>query len=980
MALPRGGEIISCNIRWLLFIALLSSAIIFPALGFSASYESGGGGETVSISSWMDLDPSSILREETSMRGDSLGQSVYLSGLNSNRKDQVLSCKSGPSSYIAVSSSQGSESLAMAGKISLSGKSLDADQNSAITGRGSVHLEMARDKDRLLQDAELEDGGMSTAQGMAAFGGELNAYGGISLQGSGTLNALARDDLCSNSFQAATKSDGPAQGTIKGAVLTSIGSPAITLEAISATGDCVKFESSASNPQGSYASSSEDNCVDEPLHKEQGALVADGLMSIVWKAGGSGTITPIDEVWASTDGTKSISNRISGYGDRWNISRDATYGTDYVYLTQDLINQGQNGSSYLDACLLAGARNNGEMLYAYNDLHAKGTVYGTQMAGADASKAYVSQSLYLTGSIQGNTAASSQPSNDYSWVIPLASNAQNLKIDATASASNSAGTETYHRTMAALDIQGMADSMAAQSWSNYLNGYVSHASGSFSQPGWGDLCTSAKTVKAAMSDLELTSNSTEAMAYTYTKNASGIRSALGISVREAGKASKVSKLETHLYSHAYPESDHHSQGEYVSTDSTGLSGVGMELTLGRWDESTGSGKVAYNSKSTYQSFRATDISVLGPGGYSWDKLWQVPQRSATPITAVPWGIKTMYANSGLTRTSGGQGVDVAVIDAGADTLCQDLVMRMEDYADSRGPGEYGGQNSDPYGHGTHVSGTIVADGGFDGEGIWGMAPEADLHIYKVDFTIPDVARGIYRSTDLGADIISISLGDWMNSPNATDSQWNAAIDYAVANKALVVAAAGNGLSSDPTLIYPARYSNVVGVGAVDQNGYARWRSSPGYNDGDGIIGPGEVMFGAPGYDILSTTPSWSNIMGYSPYYGTSSGTSMATPHITGVAAKLLSESLCNGADARDILGTMQGYARNNDVKYVRVTSDASGYRDRAASYANTLSGAPAKYYGSISSFMDGTIHLLKILDGDDCLTGLGIPRLPSGTA
>ncbi|HWQ19713.1 MAG TPA: S8 family serine peptidase, partial [Methanotrichaceae archaeon] len=770
------------------------------------------------------------------------------------------------------------------------------------------------------------------------------------------------------------------QGTIKGAVLASIGSPAITIGSISATGDSVKFQSSASNPQGSYSSSSEDNGVDEPLHKEQGALVADGLISIAWKAGGSGAITPIDESWASTDGTKSITNRVSGYGDRWNISRDATYGTDYVYLTEDLINQGSIGSSYLDTSLLAGARNNGETLYAYNDIHARGSVHGTQMAGADVSKAYVSESLYLTGSIQGNTAASSQPSNDYSWVIPLASNAQNLKIDASASASNDAGTETYHRTRATLDLQGTADSMIAVSRSSYLNQYGSYSLGSLSSPGWGDLSASAKTVKAAVSDLELTSNSSAAKAYTYTTNSSGICSSLGISVDKAGGAGNVSKLETHLYSHAYPANDHNSQEEYVSTDSTGLSGDGMVLTLGRLDRTTGSGKVIHTSKSTYQNFRATDISVLGPKGYIWDKLWQIPQRSVTPSTTVPWGIKAMYANSGLKRTSGGQGVDVAVIDAGADTLNQDLVMRMEDYADSRGPGEYGDSSSDTYGHGTHVSGTIAADGGFDGNGIWGMAPEADLHIYKMNFSNQDVARGIYRSTDLGADIISMSLGDWLNSPNATDVQWNAAIDYAVANDVLVVAAAGNGLSRDPTIIYPARYANVVGVGAVDQNGYALWWSSPGYNDGDGIIDPGDVMFAAPGYNILSTTPSWSTLMGYSQYYGTSSGTSMATPHVSGEAAKLLSESLCRGLSARDILDTMQGYARKNDVKYVRITSDAASQRDLASSYASTLSGAPAKYYRSIGSFMDGLSHVLKILDGDDCLTGLGIPRLPSGTA
>ncbi len=303
-------------------------------------------------------------------------------------------------------------------------------------------------------------------------------------------------------------------------------------------------------------------------------------------------------------------------------------------------------------------------------------------------------------------------------------------------------------------------------------------------------------------------------------------------------------------------------------------------------------------------------------------------------------------------------------DTGTDTLHPDLVMRIEDWANAAGPGEYGTIDSDPHGHGTHVAGIIVADGNFNGNGIWGMAPEADLHVYQTNLGYDDIAHAIYRSTDLGTDIISMSLG----GPCMTTNLLNA-IKYADANGVMLVAAAGNGLPRcTPYIAYPAAGELVIAVGAVDVNGDALWWTSPGYNDGDEIIESNEVAFGAPGESICSTYPS------YKGYYAYMSGTSMATPYIAGTAAKVWSENRCHGASADDIRAIMEGYARQNDVVKVKITSNAKNYQSDVNDHRDH------EYYDAIYPLLTspGSYHL-TILDGDDCLTGLGIPKLPAGT-
>ena len=244
-----------------------------------------------------------------------------------------------------------------------------------------------------------------------------------------------------------------------------------------------------------------------------------------------------------------------------------------------------------------------------------------------------------------------------------------------------------------------------------------------------------------------------------------------------------------------------------------------------------------------------------------------------PDNQYPWGI--VKVNGG----SGGYGVKVAVLDTGVDTDHPDLQANIIDCVskvthfvpDSK-------SCEDGHGHGTHVSGTILANGGPEGKGIYGVVPEASLMTVKVCDRRgwcygDDIAAGIYYAADNGANIISMSLGG-----DTPDSQILEAIDYATDKGVLIVAAAGNDGPEDGSIDYPAAYVKVIAVGAIDINELVPDWSSRGINDGDYIIEEKEVEFGAPGVDIESTYNDGC--------YAYMSGTSMATPHVSGLAAKL----------------------------------------------------------------------------------------------
>lgn len=256
---------------------------------------------------------------------------------------------------------------------------------------------------------------------------------------------------------------------------------------------------------------------------------------------------------------------------------------------------------------------------------------------------------------------------------------------------------------------------------------------------------------------------------------------------------------------------------------------------------------------------------------------------ATPSDQTPYGIEQVYNNSNITSTSGGAGVDIAILDTGVYREHPDLVNRVVQCKDFTLGGPFNtkikdGSCEDKNGHGTHVAGIALADAGSDGLGIYGVAPEAGLFAYKVcgnDGSCwgDDIAKGIEVATDSGAEIISMSLGG--DSP---DSQIKAAIDYAVGKGLLVIAAAGNDGPELGSIDYPAAYANVVAVAAIDSVKRVADFSSRGIDDGDDSISEKEVEFAAAGVGVEST---WID-----GGYRKLDGTSMSTPHVSGLAAKL----------------------------------------------------------------------------------------------
>lgn len=238
-----------------------------------------------------------------------------------------------------------------------------------------------------------------------------------------------------------------------------------------------------------------------------------------------------------------------------------------------------------------------------------------------------------------------------------------------------------------------------------------------------------------------------------------------------------------------------------------------------------------------------------------------PQQPSQPI---PWGVDRIDAEK-VWNTTTADTIKVAVIDSGIDLDHPDLQANIK-----------GGVNTiysffsadDDNGHGSHVAGTIAAIN--NTVGAVGVGHKIDLYAIKVlnstgSGYISDIIEGIQWSINNKMNIINLSLG---SSSNVT-----ALHDAVIAAKnagIVVIAAAGNSGPSDNSVLYPAKYPEVIAVTAMNSsNGQPSWSSR----------GP-EADITAPGDSIYSTYKNKG--------YATMSGTSMAAPHVAGAAALVLS--------------------------------------------------------------------------------------------
>lgn len=187
---------------------------------------------------------------------------------------------------------------------------------------------------------------------------------------------------------------------------------------------------------------------------------------------------------------------------------------------------------------------------------------------------------------------------------------------------------------------------------------------------------------------------------------------------------------------------------------------------------------------------------------------------------------------------------------------------------------------DNRGHGTQVAGLINASN--SDEGIQGVHPDASLYAVQVldengRGSFSTVTAGICAAVDRDVDVIVLGFGGSQRSLAVRD-----ACRYAAANDTLVVAAAGNSGPLENSVGYPAAFDSVLAVSAIDQNDDIASFSSRG----------GSVELAAPGVDVLSTTADGK--------FARLQGTSMAAPHVAGVAAVIMSHGL-SAESARQIL-------------------------------------------------------------------------------
>ncbi|MDI6784990.1 MAG: S8 family peptidase, partial [bacterium] len=248
-----------------------------------------------------------------------------------------------------------------------------------------------------------------------------------------------------------------------------------------------------------------------------------------------------------------------------------------------------------------------------------------------------------------------------------------------------------------------------------------------------------------------------------------------------------------------------------------------------------------------------------------DLVYHATGKPPPPAQVLPWGIGTVKAPSAWS-ISQGTAVKVAIMDTGIDLTHPDLQPNIKGGYNPIKPNK---SANDDNGHGTHVAGSVAAVN--NAIGVIGVAPQVNLYAVKVlnaagKGFLSDIIEGLQWCIENKMQVVNMSFG----SDYGNTSEYEAIYAAFTSGITLVAAAGNDGYAN--SVDYPAVYPEVIAVTAIDRS--LKFASFSSY-------GP-EVDITAPGVQIYSTYKG--------SKYATMSGTSMASPHVTGVVALRLAQN------------------------------------------------------------------------------------------
>jgi thermitase len=295
------------------------------------------------------------------------------------------------------------------------------------------------------------------------------------------------------------------------------------------------------------------------------------------------------------------------------------------------------------------------------------------------------------------------------------------------------------------------------------------------------------------------------------------------------------------------------------------------------------------------------MHYLVPGEYG-DRLRGFEGESPRMVPNDPsygnqWGPECIDAEAAWDVVPDNPAIILAIIDTGVDISHADL----RDNYDTNIDRDFVNNDynaDDDMGHGTHCAGISAAVTN-NNTGVAGLAPVTIMGVKVMNFLgigfDSDIVAGIDYAADNGADVINLSLGSTGYTQGLKD-----ACDNAFYNDDVVVIAAAGNENTDRNF-YPAAFASVIGVSALATCTTRASFSNYGYDN---------VELAAPGQHIYSTLPDhltfW-NLFGIFPYdYGYMDGTSMASPHVAGVAAGYL--AYASWLSARQVRNVLSNHA------------------------------------------------------------------------